>query len=65
MAKDIISNEEKLVQKLDIIVELLQKLIILQAVDMNIKKQDIRKITKISMNRVTEITGFVKKEKSD
>ena len=62
MAKNYISSEEKLSQKLDIVAELLQTIIILQAAGMNINKTDIRKITRISMNRVTEVTGFIKKE---
>ena len=62
MAKDLKFTEEKLSKKLDLIVELLQTLIVLQAAGMKVKKQDIRKIAKTAMNRVTEITGFIKED---
>lgn len=63
MAKDILAIEEKFSKKLDIIIEHLQTLIILQAAGMKISKHNIRKLTKTDMNRITEATSFIKKEK--
>ena len=56
-------STDKLSKKLDSVIELLQVLIILQASDMKINKKYIRRIAKTAMNRVTEITGFIKKGK--
>ena len=55
--------EDNLIRKLDSITELLENLIILQGASVGIKKQELRKIAGVGMNRVTSISRFVKEPK--
>ena len=55
--------EEKMLTKLDVVAELLENLLILQGGIAGIKKQELRKIAGVGMNRVTKITRFIKESK--
>ncbi len=55
--------EEKILAKLDIVAGLLENLLILQGGIAGIKKQELRKIAGVGMNRVTKITRFIKEPK--
>ncbi len=54
---------ERILAKLDIVAELLENLLILQGGIAGIKKQELRKIAGVGMNRVTKITRFIKEPK--
>ncbi|XOB42419.1 MAG: hypothetical protein ACKKMP_03610 [Candidatus Nealsonbacteria bacterium] len=51
--------EKKVLEKLDLIVELLQNLFILEASKANMKKQEIRKVLGIRMSNVSRISKFL------
>jgi hypothetical protein len=55
--------EEKTLAKLSAITELLENLLILQGGIAGIKKQELRKIAGVAMNRVTKVTRFIKEPK--
>lgn len=55
--------EERILAKLDVVAELLENLLILQGGIAGIKKQELRKIAGVGMNRVTKIARFIKEPK--
>jgi len=60
--KDTKQIEDKILERLDLIVELLQTQTILQSTQLGMNKKDIRKLLKVSMNRVTAISKLLKKD---
>lgn len=56
--------EEKLLKKIDRVSEILETLLIIQGGIAGINKKKLRKIVGTAMNRVTEITGLIKKPKA-
>lgn len=56
-------NNEKLVEKSNRIIELLENLVIINGRSAGIKSTELRKILGVGMNRITEITKTIRVEK--
>lgn len=56
--------EKRLFKKIDGVLELLEILLIIQGGVAGIKKHELREIVGGNMNRVTKITGLIKKPKT-
>lgn len=59
-----ISTEEKLLGKLDTVIQLLQDLFILDAARAGLEKPAVRSLLGIDMNRVTRLWQHIKKTKA-
>lgn len=56
-------NNEKLVEKSNRIIELLENLVIINGRSAGIKSTELRKILGVGMNRITEIAKTIRVEK--
>jgi len=58
------SNHEGTAERLDRIMTLLEDLIILQALQAQVKGEAVRKILRVDMNRVTKVSKMLKSAKT-
>ncbi len=65
MKKNEKDTNKELLNKLDSTIELLQNIFILNGLESGMKKEDVREIVGINMNRVTKINKALKVGKGD
>lgn len=52
-------NEEKLIQKMDALLEIMQNLFIIEAVKSKMPREEIRKILKIDKRRIGRVSKYI------